>query len=248
MRGLTRSERRWFVGAAAVALLAVLALLALMATMSAQNARQDERIAAEEAARDDQAAVLSALDAKITEAQQAPTPDAKDEALDEAKALSDVGQAVAQPGPRGERGESGERGPMGFPGPPGEPGRPPTLAEVEMGVANVLAANPGILPRGPAGPPGMAGQSVTGPTGPPGPPGPAGKDGAAGVGTPGPQGPPGPPGESVTGPAGPAGPQGEPGAVGPQGPAGPAPASFTFTVGRRVYVCAAPDYACAEAR
>lgn len=244
MRGLTRSERRWFVGAAAVALLAVLALLALMATMSAQNARQDERIAAEEAARDDQAAVLSALDAKITEAQQAPTPDAKDEALDEAKALSDVGQAVAAPGPRGERGEPG------IVGAPGPPGRPPTLAEVEMGVANVLAANPGLLPPGPAGPPGPSGQSVVGPPGAPG------KDGASVVGPPGPQGPPGPPGASVTGPAGPAGPQGEPGpagAVGPQGPPGPAPTSFTFTFRRSAYTCApvepgSLDYACAEAR
>lgn len=249
MRGLTRTERRWFIAAAAGVALAVVAMLGLMWALQAKVASQDERLAREAEARRTQATVLAALDAKITEAQEEPDPERKQEALTEARVLADVGQTVT-PGPRGDR------GPRGDPGPQGIPGRPPTAAEVAMGVSNVLAANPGLLPRGPAGPVGPAGAAVAGPAGPQGEPGPAGPPGE-----PGPQGPAGPPGESVTGPAGPPGSQGEPGAtgaagepgaVGPAGPPGPAPASWTFSINRRSWTCVptAPgslDYGCTEA-
>lgn len=99
-------------------------------------------------------------------------------------------------------------------------------------------------PQGPTGPQGSAGKTgAQGPAG--GPPGPAGRDGQ-----PGPNGPVGPPG--AAGADGVQGPQGETGPTGPagsSGPAGPPVASFTFTFGATVYVCADPDgdgaYQCA---
>lgn len=263
MRGLNRTERWLYAASAAVVFCAVVALLALFASLNADNVRQDERIAAEQRERQEQEAVLNALDAKITEAQQAP-PDRKDEVLGEAKALSDVGQAVVQP-VRGERGESGE------------PGRPPTLAEVEMGVLNVLTQYPHLIPppkEGPQGRPGIDGRTPTfeemralvaatvanmpqlrgqageagrnGIDGKDGAPGAAGKDGAPGA--PGKDAPP-PTQEQVTlGVANVL--AANPGLL-PKGDTGPAPASFTFTFRRSTYSCAPTepgslDYACAE--
>lgn len=248
MRGLTRTERRWFIAAAAAVGLAAVVLGIIMWVLQSRVAAQDEQIAREVEARRTQATVLAALDAKITEAQEEPDPERKQEALTEARVLADVGQTVI-PGPRGDR------GPRGDPGPQGIPGRPPTAAEVAMGVSNVLAANPGLLPRGPAGPSGPAGAAVAGPAGPQGAPGQQGPPGESVAG------PPGPPGESITGPPGPPGPQGEPGAagpagepgaVGPPGPPGPAPASWTFSIKRQTWTCTpvAPgslDYGCTEA-
>lgn len=242
MRTMTRMERAGTI--AGVVAFVGLAAFAGSKWAEAARAKESETHAKEQARSAlEQVATLSA-DARTS------APEQQREALSR---IEDIAGAQAKP-VQGERGEQGERGIRGEPGPPGPagqpgmagpPGRPPTLAEIEMGVTNVLAARPDLLPRGPAGP---AGRSITGPAGPPGP---QGEPGQGPAGPAGPPGPTGPAGESVTGPQGEPGVAGATGPQGPPGPAGPAPSSWTFTWNRRSYTClptepASTVYRCTE--
>lgn len=212
---MTAATRRAWAGLSWLALAAVVAAVAFVFLRVVQL--RDDLDAAEQARRDDRAAIAALSeglrreqDAAVAAGQQpaAPSPE---------ELVAETPELIQGPrGERGERGETGERGP----GPtveqvrtavaaylaayPPEPGRPPTDAQVAAVVASYCAARGDC--RGPVGPPGDDGASIVGPAGPAGPtgpPGPAATDAqvaaavaaycASGACT-GPPGPPGPPG------------------------------------------------------
>lgn len=219
---LRRMERALLAALVAALLAALVAAGFFMAKYSTESTAKGQAL--------DQVAELDRQRAELLDLARTAPAEQKDQLIDQAQALSDVSQVVAEQGERGEQG----------------PG--PTDEQVALAVARYLFEHPVLNgldgPAGPQGPPGAAGPA--GPTGSPGQDGVAGPAGPAGVQGPGPtpeqvaaavlavllehpellpvgpQGPAGPAGE--TGAQGPEGVQGPVGPTGPQGPAGPAPA------------------------
>lgn len=184
---MTAATRRAWAGLSWLALAAVVAAVAFVFLRVVQL--RDDLDAAEQARRDDRAAIAALSeglrreqDAAVAAGQQPAAPSPEELVAETPELIRGETGPEGSPGPAGPRGPigpGGPAGPAGTAGPAGQPG----------------AAGP-AGPQGAAGPPGPQGD--TGDTGDPGPAGPAGPQGEPGPsGPPGPAGPPGPPGPIV---------------------------------------------------